>query len=166
MSEPVTQDTYLDPTFNIGSPAFVAEAMIPASYTVEGAGTSPPLAWNTVPEGTKSFALVAFDPDTAHGDMTHWVVYDLPGTLTDLDAGADAALPANTLRGKNGKGELGWTPPAPPVGDKVHRYIFQLYALDRSTLGLPEGATRDQIEDAAMAYTLSIAAFEGRFQRP
>ncbi len=166
MSEPITEDSYLDPTFRIASPIFAAESMIPASYTVEGAGMSPPLAWYAVPEGTKSFALVVFDPDTVHGDFTHWVLYDLPAYLLGLDAGVDSALPAGALRGTNGKGELGWTPPAPPPGDKVHRYIFQIYALDRPTLSLPEGATRDQIEDAAQAYTLSIAAFEGRFRRP
>ena len=49
--------------FLLTSPSFVQGAEIPAIYTCEGRGTSPPLAWSGAPPGTKSFALVVDDPD-------------------------------------------------------------------------------------------------------
>ena len=35
------------------SPAFKPNGHIPSKYTCEGDDTSPPLAWDAVPEGTK-----------------------------------------------------------------------------------------------------------------
>jgi Raf kinase inhibitor-like YbhB/YbcL family protein len=157
-------ETYYDPTFTLTSPAFANEMTIPTEYTADGAGLSPPLIWDVVPEGTKSFALIVYDPDAPHGEVNHWVAYDLPGHLTGLDAGADIPA-AGGLVGANTKGEQAWIPPAPPHGDAPHRYVFQVMALDRASLGLPPGATRDRVEDTAAPYTLSIASMLGYFGR-
>jgi hypothetical protein len=45
------------------SPAFEQGGQIPSKYTCEGDDISPPLAWNGVPEGTKSLVLIIDDPD-------------------------------------------------------------------------------------------------------
>ena len=44
-----------------------------------GQNLSPPLAWSGVPEGTKSFALLLFDPEgRAPAGVSHMVVYGIP----------------------------------------------------------------------------------------
>jgi phosphatidylethanolamine-binding protein (PEBP) family uncharacterized protein len=45
------------------SPAFKPGAAMPSRYSCEGEDMSPPLAWDGVPAGTKSLALVLDDPD-------------------------------------------------------------------------------------------------------
>ena len=80
-------------TFSLSSPKFQDHAEIPIEYTREGRDVSPPLAWHAPPAGTVSFALVCEDPDApdpAHPQRTfvHWVVYNLPSTLSSLPEGA------------------------------------------------------------------------------
>ena len=161
----MSAENYYDPTFKLTSPAFLTETTIPTEYTDDGAGLSPPLIWEFVPAGVKSFALIVYDPDAPRGDFTHWLVYDLPGNITSLSAGADITALGGLL-GVNSKGANTWTPPAPPPGDRPHRYLFQIHALDRPTITLPPGATRDQVEEAVSAYTLTIAAMLGYYGRP
>src|SRR5580693_5526782 len=44
-----------------------------------GENVSPPLAWTGVPEGTKSFALLLFDPEgRAPAGVSHMVAYGIP----------------------------------------------------------------------------------------
>jgi Raf kinase inhibitor-like YbhB/YbcL family protein len=159
----MSYQTYEDPSFALASPAFAHEMPIPFENSCDGGNVSPELIWSTVPVGTQSFALVVYDPDAPDGDFTHWVVYDLPGDLRGLSAGAGNV---GGLRGLNGHGALGYTGPCPPPGHGIHRYVFQLRAIDRPSIGLAEGATRDQVEDAAAYYTLSVASMIGTYIRP
>ncbi len=92
----------------ITSPAFAPSTEIPATYTCEGADTSPRLEWSGVPEGTKSFAPLIVDdpdaPDPAAPKMTwvHWVLYNLPADATHLPEAVKASeLPPGTLEGTN-----------------------------------------------------------------
>lgn len=60
------------------SPAFENNKSIPMKYTGEGDDINPPLIIENIPEGTKSLALIADDPDAPIGTWVHWVVYDIP----------------------------------------------------------------------------------------
>src|SRR6516162_5985181 len=43
-----------------------------------GENLSPPLAWSPSPDGTRSHAVILYDPDGAKGlGSVHWVAYDL-----------------------------------------------------------------------------------------
>ena len=57
--------------------AFQDGDAIPVKYTADGNDFSPPIAWADLPEGTKSLALVADDPDAPRGTWVHWVLYNL-----------------------------------------------------------------------------------------
>src|SRR5579883_2910889 len=47
-----------------------------------GENISPPLAWTGVPEGTKSFALLLFDPEgRAPAGVSHMVIYGIPADV-------------------------------------------------------------------------------------
>jgi len=66
---------------------------IDEKYTCDGMDVSIPLNWSDPPEGTKSFALIADDPDAPSGNWVHWVVYDLPADARGLAEGVPAEKP-------------------------------------------------------------------------
>lgn len=114
----------------VSSPAFEHGAMIPARHTGEGEDVSPALVWDTVPEGTRSFAVICHDPDAplvsvrgTYG-FVHWVLYDIPGTERGLPEAA-----AGFSMGRNDFGKLGYGGPMPPPGHGVHHYYFWVLAL-------------------------------------
>ena len=155
-------------TMTITSTAFAPEGSIPALYTCEGRDISPPLAWNGVPPGTKSLALIADDPDApdpAAPKMTwvHWVLYDLPPSTTGLPEGVkSSALPAGTKEAVNDFGRTTYGGPCPPVGR--HRYYFKLYALDTT---LPDLArpSKAALEKAMQGHVLAQATLMGTYRK-
>src|SRR5271168_4166823 len=53
-----------------------------------GENISPPLAWSNVPDGTKSFALLLFDPEgRAPAGVSHMVVYGIPADVKGFAEG-------------------------------------------------------------------------------
>jgi len=58
-----------------------------------GDNISPPLAWSNPPDGTKSFALLLFDPEgRAPAGVSHMVVYGIPADVKGF-AEANSASP-------------------------------------------------------------------------
>ncbi|MCX4198814.1 hypothetical protein OMR07_27905 [Methylobacterium organophilum] len=45
-------------TVTLSSPAFADGADLPARFTADGAGVSPPLAWSGLPAGTAALVLL------------------------------------------------------------------------------------------------------------
>jgi Raf kinase inhibitor-like YbhB/YbcL family protein len=146
-------------TLKLSSPAFENNAAIPVDYTCDGAGTSPPLEWRDAPDGTKSFALIVDDPDAPDPKAPtrtyiHWVAYDIPGSATSVDGGAQR-------EGVNDEKERGYTPPCPPRGR--HRYFFKLYALD-GELGDIGAPTKSELERAMLGHVLERAELIGTYE--
>ena len=151
-------------TMKLESSAFSHNGMIPPKYTCDRQDFSPPLKWDAPPTGTQSLALIVDDPDAPMGTFVHWVLYDLPPEITGLPEAVpnDATLAGGGTHGKNDFGKLGYGGPCPPSGK--HRYFFKLYALDRS-LGLPSGATKEQLEAAMNGHILAAAELIGLYSR-
>jgi Raf kinase inhibitor-like YbhB/YbcL family protein len=146
------------------SSAFSEGSRIPSKYTCDGKDASPPLSWTGIPAGGKSLALTCDDPDAPAGLWVHWVVFDLPPSATGLPEGV-AATPEISGGGRQGKNDfrkIGYGGPCPPSG--THRYVFTLYAVD-STLGLPAGATRQDLLAAIKNHTLGEATLTGTYSR-
>lgn len=137
---------------------------IPRHYTCDGENVSPPLAWGDVPEGTKSLALIADDPDAPGGTFTHWVLYNLPPHLRELpeDVRRDETLPNGAMQGTNSFRKIGYGGPCPPGG--THRYYFKLYALD-TELDLAPGATKERLLDAMRGHVLAETEVMGKYSR-
>lgn len=146
------------------STSFSDGASIPARYTCDGAGVSPSLDWSGAPGSTKSFALVVHDPD-APVDFTHWLAYDIPQGVNQLAEGAsnNGAMPSGSVEGVNGFRRMGYGGPCPP-GGKPHHYVFLLYALD-TNLGLPAGATREQVQSAMRGHIVATGRLVGSYGR-
>ncbi len=132
----------------IQSPAFQHEGEFPKRYTCEGENISPELSWEGAPKETKFFVLILHDPDAPRRNgFTHWLLYDIPAAIDRVreNVPGHEQLADAALQGRNDSGEIGYTGPCPPTGR--HRYFTRLYAL-REKLGLPAGATADEVQIA------------------
>jgi Raf kinase inhibitor-like YbhB/YbcL family protein len=149
----------------LSSSAFASGERIPPKFTCSGADISPPLLWDAPPAGTRSFALIADDPDTPAGTWVHWVLFDLPGDARELAAGVEKQpeLESGARQGRNDFGKIGYGGPCPPPG-KPHRYFFKLYALD-AKLALKSGSTKAAVEKTMQGHILAQGELLGRFGR-
>ncbi len=151
-------------SLTVTSPTFKQGAMIPAKYTCDGDGISPPLAWSGAPEKTTTFALIVDDPDAPRGTFVHWVLFNIPASVTKLAEHfpPSQTFPNGMVSGTNDAGTFGYTPPSPPSG--THRYFFKVYALD-STISLAAGATKAQLVEAMNGHILASGQLIGRYKR-
>ncbi len=150
------------------STAFDEMGSIPSLYTCDSDDLSPPLEWDGVPNGTKSFVLIVDDPDApdpAAPKMTyvHWVLYDIPANVRELPEGTKTqALPAGTRVGINDFGKTEYGGPCPPIGR--HRYFHKLYALDTS-LGDRGKIAKTKLLAAIEGHVLAEAQLVGTYER-
>ena len=149
----------------VSSPVFEEGGKIPAEYTCNGEGISPPLSWDEPPKETRYFALIMDDPDAPGGVFTHWVMLNIPLNSRQLPEAipAQAQLPDGALQGKNDFGRIGYGGPCPPPG-RPHRYQFTLYALDQP-LDLKAGVSKKQLLSAMQGHILAQGQLSGTYQR-
>ncbi len=149
---------------------FADGSEMPLKYTCYGqpAGVSPAIEWKSVPPGTQSFLLLMHDlephPGKGLGDITHWLIWNVPGTATGLPEGVPAAatLPDNAHQLKRGNGRealAGYFGPCAPPGT-FHHYAWELWALDK-LLDVPADATRADVMKAADGHILGSAEWFG-----
>lgn len=133
------QDFKLSST-SIAEGAQLASSFVFAGFGCEGGNQSPQLSWYGAPEGTKSFAITAYDPDAPTGSgWWHWNVVNIPASVTSLELGAsgNGKMPAGAIQITNDYGAAGFGGACPPPGE-VHRYVFTVHALSTEHLELPE----------------------------
>lgn len=185
--------------------AYAAGRPDPATTVTFSDNLSPQLAWRDVPAGTRSLALICHDPDVpSRGDdvnqpdrevpadlprvdFFHWVLVDIPASLTGLAEGEFSR--GFTPRGKPGPATLhgarhglndytgwfaghadmagdyhGYDGPFPPFNDAiVHRYVFTLYALDLERVPLEGSFTGAQVRAAIAGHVLAEARHSGTY---
>lgn len=154
-------------SLQVGSLAFADHAPIPARYTADGEGVSPPLQWSGVPANAASLVLIVEDADapTPH-PLVHAIAVDLPPQDGSLPEGAiDGDKEAEIHEGRNSYLMAGWLPPDPPPGHGQHRYAFQLFALGA---GEPFDGTpgRDEVVAAVRERGLASGCLIGTYERP
>jgi hypothetical protein len=149
------------PFFALLSPAFRDGSALPAAFTCDGRGGSPPLTWEALPFRTRSLALIVEDPDAPGGTAIQWVVWGIPAATREL---AEGARPGGSVReGQNSSGATGWSAPCPPAGP-AHRVHFRLYALDLEP-DLPPGASALHLHAAMYRHVLAEAVLTARYAR-
>lgn len=152
-------------TMTISSPSFSNGGNIAKKFTCDGADVSPEVSWTDPPAGTKSFALLADDPDAPVGNWNHWTMWNVPADKRGLaeNVGKDARLPDGSEQGHNDFPKTGYNGPCPPPG-KPHRYYFKLFALD-TKLDLKPGSRKKDLEAAMKGHVLAQAEWMGRYGR-
>jgi len=112
------------------SDSFENRGRIPDEFAFQTGNRNPHLAWDEVPAGTRSFALLCIDPDVPSRpddvnqpdrevpaslprvDFTHWALVDIGADVREIAAGAcsdgivahgkqDPSGPAGTRQGEN-----------------------------------------------------------------
>ncbi len=142
-----------------------------------GPNKSPEISWSKGPAGTASYAIIMRDSDVPsvadsvnkegqtipaklkRVTFYHWILVDIPTTVTGLPAGADSngitahgKLPGPSKNGVRGVNDYtgwfasdptmagtygGYDGPCPPWNDSiVHHYHFTVYALNVPSLKL------------------------------
>jgi hypothetical protein len=197
----VAQEFPLD--IEVSSSVFSRIRRIPIEYTCTanywypeagfapryGEDKSPPLAWTAGPDGTRSYALIADDPDAVEHELgvlsprVHWVMWNIPADVTELAAHVATttdvlAVGPNARQGINDFDQLGWSGPCPPPNviaifqrddymntkktQFPHGYLFTVYALD-SELDLAAGATKNDLLTAMDGHILSAGELKGEY---
>ncbi len=140
------------------SEAFEHNQKIPLKYTGEGEDVSPPLVIDDIPDQAATLAIIVDDPDAPMGTFDHWIAWNISANMSEFPEGYIAAH-----EGTNHFQELHYRGPMPPPGSP-HRYFFKLYALD-SSLELPEGATKEELEKAMQGHIIAKSELIGIYER-
>lgn len=177
----------------------------PAHHVCLGKNLNPQLAWTDIPANTRSFVLICHDPDVpSQGDdvnqegrsvpaslrrvdFFHWVLIDLPASLTSINAGEFSdditprgkpgpQAPHGARHGFNNYTEwfaddhdmcgdyYGYDGPCPPWNDEIrHHYVFTVYALDIEKLPLEGKFSGAEVRAAIAGHILGQASLTGTY---
>ena len=105
-------------------------------FGCNGENKAPELSWTKPPRSTKSLAITMYDPDAPTGSgWWHWLIINLPIDLKSIPADSGNSSKANelgldTIYTRTDYGKAGYGGACPPTGNKAHRYIFTVWALN------------------------------------
>lgn len=169
---PVALDPYEGfdiPVFTLKSDDLVDGQAMPDRHAGIEENLSPHLSWHGFPEQTQSFFLTCFDPDApVPAGWWHWGIVDLDANCTQLPTAAgtsDLELDGAAFHLKADHGDSSYFGAAPPPGDRPHRYIFAVHALDVPTLGLDDESTITNASFQALEHTIARATLTVTYQR-
>ncbi|MHB1065431.1 MAG: YbhB/YbcL family Raf kinase inhibitor-like protein [Georgenia sp.] len=165
LDRPQAQDPYdklpTVPSFALTSTDLTDGAAIPAAFTAAGGNVSPQLAWSGFPAQTRGFVVSCFDPDApTPSGWWHWTVVDLGPDITELEQGAgesDLMLPGAGFHVRGDGGAHSYEGADPPAGDRPHRYVFAVHALDTETLELEEDDSPANVGLHTLLHTIARA---------
>jgi Raf kinase inhibitor-like YbhB/YbcL family protein len=133
-----------------------------------GENQSPQLSWSGFPAETKSFVVTCFDPDApTPSGFWHWLVVNIPASVTSLDTGAgaaDSSLPAGAFHVRTDFGTRDYGGAAPPQSDQVHRYFFVVHAVDVDKLDVDGDSSPAVVSFNLAFHTLGRAILTPTYQ--
>jgi Raf kinase inhibitor-like YbhB/YbcL family protein len=166
---------FAEEIFSVKSPQLLQGKMINMDQVFSGMGCtgkniSPALQWEGAPKNTKSFAVTVYDPDAPTGSgWWHWVMFNIPPDVHGLPQNAGnpslGSAPIGSVQSRTDYGTPGYGGPCPPPGDKPHRYVFTVYALDVAKLPLDAGASGAMVGFNLNQHALAKATITGYYSR-
>jgi Raf kinase inhibitor-like YbhB/YbcL family protein len=173
-ARPVAPDPYdllpPVPSFVLTSVDFTEGATLPDAHVADGGNLSPCLKWSGCPTQTKSFVVTCFDPDApTPAGWWHWTLVNVPPDTTCLGRGlgtpGGSPLPPGAFHARVDSGTVGYFGAAPPPGDRPHRYIFAVHALDVPTLDVSPDASPTLVAFQTVWATIARARLTAVYQR-
>lgn len=151
-------------TITVSSANFSDGAVIPVKYSCAGVNVSPEVSWTPGPEGTRFYVLIMNDPDAPLKPFAHWIVYNIPNTVTEMHEGisTNGILKTGSIQGRNDMGKLGYWGPCPSEG--VHHYYITVYAVDLMYIQMASARMND-ILDAIKGHILAQGQLIGTFSQ-
>jgi Raf kinase inhibitor-like YbhB/YbcL family protein len=147
-----------------------SQANAPTNPNCVGENVSPQFSWTGVPEGTKSFVLLMFDPEgRAPSGVSHWVAYGIPASVTGFAEGEVSKDSDKYVGGKSLFGVGSYRGPCTPPNTTPHHYTFVLIATDFEPKELPPGLTRDEVIEKfgpPPAHLKGVTGMVGLFVNP
>lgn len=135
---------------------------LPAEFTCDGAGVSPPIAWRGAPAGTKEFVVLM---STLPGDGTtkwNWVLYALPPTTGEVPR----AVSGVGVHGVGSDGPQAAYQPPCSQGPGAKAYTFTVYALSRELSVGTQPLTGAVVTSAVSSVTLASGSLRVSYTRP
>jgi Raf kinase inhibitor-like YbhB/YbcL family protein len=131
-----------------------------------GENISPALSWSNPPEGTKSYALLMFDPEgRPPGGVSHWVAYGIPPSVTGFAEGEVSKASDKYVGGESTQKLPSYSGPCTPAG-APHHYTFTLMATDLEPTALKAGLTRAEVIKELEGHVKVAAGLIGTFSKP
>ena len=156
------------PSFSLRSDDLADGDTMPLIHTADGGNISPHLSWEGFPEETAGFLVTCFDPDAPiPSGWWHWFITDIAEDCTELTQGVGASdlhLDGSAFHLRVDHGDHGYLGAAPPSGDRPHRYIFAVHALDVPTLEVDDDTTPAMCSFIALEHTIARATLTVTYQ--
>ena len=131
-----------------------------------GENVSPALNWSNPPAGTKSFALLMFDPEgRPPGGVSHWVAYGIPADVTGFAEGEVSGESKKYVGGTSLMKLPHYFGPCTPPGP-LHHYTFTLMATDLEPTALAPGLDRAELIKALDGHVKQATGLIGTFSKP
>jgi hypothetical protein len=141
-----------------------------SGFGCSGKNISPSLKWINAPAQTKSFAVTVYDPDAPTGSgWWHWIIFNIPASIHELKADTGRIekhlAPVSSIQSITDFGRPGFGGACPPQGDKAHRYIFTVHALNTAKLDLDEKTSPAMVGFMLNNHTIAKASLIAYYQR-
>ena len=165
----VSADSFSLASKDISHGEFMKKEQEFQGFGCDGGNLSPQLSWSGAPEGTRAFAIFAYDPDAPTGSgWWHWQVVNIPLNVTSLANGAGVPngdkMPKGSIQVANDYGVKGFGGACPPKKDSAHRYQFTVHALSKP-IDLPENASGALTGYLVHAHSLASSTIEALYKR-
>lgn len=134
--------------------------MLVKACTCDGAGESPAVTWEKLPEGTKSIAVSLWH-EAPDQEKSYWLVYNIPATSNGI---AQNKKPEGTL-GLNDRKRNEYDPMC-SKGPGAKTYHITVYALSKN-LDLPaKEVDRKRLLQAIGDCKLAEGTLDYQYERP
>src|SRR5260370_33482265 len=118
-------------------------ANAPNNPSCVGDNVSPQLSWSSIPDGTKSLALLMTEPEGRGGSgSVHWLGYGIPASVSGFAEGEVSKPSDKYVAGKNSQGVGYYLGPCTPANQTAHHYAFILIANHLSPSQIPPALPR------------------------
>jgi phosphatidylethanolamine-binding protein (PEBP) family uncharacterized protein len=147
------------PQLTVTSAAFKPGEKLPAEFTCDGLGISPPVEWSGAPKETKCYAISLWHtaPDQ---EKSYWILYNIPANMTRLQKNSKSV----GIAGINDMRRSAYEPMC-SKGPGVKTYHITVFALSRDITLPPNQPNRVNLLEAIRDITVAEGTLTFLYER-